>query len=336
VDKLIILKQVYGYMAEYQGDYNDLVYLRARMYAPEMGRFITRDTWKGNDNRPLSFNRWIYTEGNPVNLIDPTGNDPITFEGLEQCFQLAYDATSLAIDNNTKTVPDFRGMCIVNYVMAPNSSDYVNTYVAAGVAIESNYYSPWVDTRGGLYFKYLNPFINFLFRRNNTAGLGICNISDEQMEGIYGKPINGSRKNFGLGLSGLDQEDPDVAILGMRNRITQVLEDCNSCSSTDEFLVAALAEGINFNKDSLAELKDLFKQDAAGPIEIRFRWLDYLKSHPTSYDHNLRQIRLFQVDILELRKMSKDWFVPGDLVWQYILNLGNGIGDETYHGTQGR
>ncbi len=64
----------YGYTGEFQA--NDLVYLRARHYAPSMGRFLSRDTWEGDANRPLSFNRWGYVEGNPINLVDPTGMHP--------------------------------------------------------------------------------------------------------------------------------------------------------------------------------------------------------------------------------------------------------------------
>jgi hypothetical protein len=44
------------------------------MYAPGMGRFLTRDTWGGDANRPLSFNRWGYVEGNPIIYADPSGN----------------------------------------------------------------------------------------------------------------------------------------------------------------------------------------------------------------------------------------------------------------------
>ncbi|MDX9992754.1 MAG: hypothetical protein RBS68_12005 [Anaerolineales bacterium] len=43
---------------------------------PSTGRFLTRDTWSGNANRPLSFNRWGYAYGNLVNLTDPTGMSP--------------------------------------------------------------------------------------------------------------------------------------------------------------------------------------------------------------------------------------------------------------------
>ncbi len=62
----------YGFTGEYQQD--GLVYLRARHYAPGMGRFLTRDTWPGEVNRPLSLNRWGYVEGNSVNFVDPTGH----------------------------------------------------------------------------------------------------------------------------------------------------------------------------------------------------------------------------------------------------------------------
>jgi hypothetical protein len=43
------------------------------MYSPLTGTFISRDSWQGDYNRPLSLNRWNYTEGNPVNYIDPSG-----------------------------------------------------------------------------------------------------------------------------------------------------------------------------------------------------------------------------------------------------------------------
>ncbi len=65
----------YGYTGEQQ-DSSGMVYLRARVYDPNVGRFLTRDTWGGNSNKPLSYNRWTYVEGNPINLTDPTGMHP--------------------------------------------------------------------------------------------------------------------------------------------------------------------------------------------------------------------------------------------------------------------
>jgi RHS repeat-associated protein len=62
----------FGYAGEMQ-DSTGMVYLRARYYAPGDGRFVSRDTWEGEVNRPLSLNGWAYVEGNPVNYTDPSG-----------------------------------------------------------------------------------------------------------------------------------------------------------------------------------------------------------------------------------------------------------------------
>lgn len=62
----------YGYTGEWS-DANGLVHLRARYLDTGIGRFITRDTWGGDYNQPMSLNRWMYVEGNPVNFIDPSG-----------------------------------------------------------------------------------------------------------------------------------------------------------------------------------------------------------------------------------------------------------------------
>jgi hypothetical protein len=48
--------------------------LRSRFYNPTDGRFQSRDTWGGSYNLPQSLNRWNYTQSNPVNFTDPTGN----------------------------------------------------------------------------------------------------------------------------------------------------------------------------------------------------------------------------------------------------------------------
>ncbi len=48
-------------------------FLRARHYAPDMGRFITTDPYKGDELEPITLNKYIYGNADPVNNIDPTG-----------------------------------------------------------------------------------------------------------------------------------------------------------------------------------------------------------------------------------------------------------------------
>lgn len=62
----------------YSGEYYDKetgeVYLRARYYQPGLGRFLTRDTYTGEDDDPLSLHLYTYCENDGVNKVDPSGH----------------------------------------------------------------------------------------------------------------------------------------------------------------------------------------------------------------------------------------------------------------------
>ena len=63
----------YGYNGEYYDAATGLLNLRARQYAPAVGRFEQRDVLKGEASNGLSLNRYTYTLNDPVNWIDPSG-----------------------------------------------------------------------------------------------------------------------------------------------------------------------------------------------------------------------------------------------------------------------
>mgnify|MGYP001019216780 CR=1 FL=1 len=65
----------YGFTGE-RTDPSGLTYLRARYYNPTDGRFMNRDTWSGDVNKPLSLNRWLYSYANPIKYVDPSGYKP--------------------------------------------------------------------------------------------------------------------------------------------------------------------------------------------------------------------------------------------------------------------
>jgi RHS repeat-associated protein len=50
-------------------------YLRARYYNPVVGRFGAQDQVDGTPNDPLSLHKYAYTQNNPVNMRDPSGNE---------------------------------------------------------------------------------------------------------------------------------------------------------------------------------------------------------------------------------------------------------------------
>lgn len=59
-------------------DNSGLSYFGARYYDPQIGRFITRDSYTGDINIPQSLNRYIYCKNNPLRYIDPAGNSSIS------------------------------------------------------------------------------------------------------------------------------------------------------------------------------------------------------------------------------------------------------------------
>jgi len=65
----------YQYAGEAWDAEVELLYLRARYYQPEVGRFITKDPWAGDVWRPGTLNRYVYVTNSPVNLVDPRGLD---------------------------------------------------------------------------------------------------------------------------------------------------------------------------------------------------------------------------------------------------------------------
>ena len=53
----------------------ELYYFNARWYDQETGRFITKDSYEGDQNDPVTLNYYVYTGNNPLIYIDPTGHD---------------------------------------------------------------------------------------------------------------------------------------------------------------------------------------------------------------------------------------------------------------------
>ncbi len=64
----------FRYCGEYFDKETEEVYLRARYYQPNVGRFITRDAYTGESDEPLSLHLYTYCENDGVNMIDPSGH----------------------------------------------------------------------------------------------------------------------------------------------------------------------------------------------------------------------------------------------------------------------
>jgi len=69
-----IINNPYKYNAEATDSVTGMQYLRARYYNPNNHRFMSKDTYQGSLESPLSRNNYAYANNNPVNYSDPTGH----------------------------------------------------------------------------------------------------------------------------------------------------------------------------------------------------------------------------------------------------------------------
>ncbi len=63
----------YLYCAQQYSTNTGLYYLRARYMNPETGTFVSRDTYSGDTNSPVTLHKYLYANANPVTYSDPSG-----------------------------------------------------------------------------------------------------------------------------------------------------------------------------------------------------------------------------------------------------------------------
>jgi RHS repeat-associated protein len=78
----------------------DNYYLRARYYDQGNGRFSQQDTWMGNNSDPITLNKYVYGNADPVRYTDPTGNfGDFSFGGLSQSLNIRMTLASITAVN---------------------------------------------------------------------------------------------------------------------------------------------------------------------------------------------------------------------------------------------
>ena len=101
----------YSCSIRYAGEFYDgetgLYYLRARYYNPYIGRFISEDSYLGEDSDPLSLNLYAYCSNNPIMYTDPTGHWQQGDEKLNQTSRIEISRlTDLYVSATTKAEKD--------------------------------------------------------------------------------------------------------------------------------------------------------------------------------------------------------------------------------------
>ncbi len=86
---------VFRYCGEYFDKETGTIYLRARYYDPEIGRFISEDSYLGKDRDPLSLNLYTYCQNDPIQYYDPSGH---VIDIIADIFFIGWDIVDIIID----------------------------------------------------------------------------------------------------------------------------------------------------------------------------------------------------------------------------------------------
>ena len=160
-------------------DDNGLIYIRARYYSPELGRFLTKDPLGSDLKDGQSLNRYIYASDNPVLLIDVNG--------------------LYSLSNAWSDVKDF----LTGTALSAGKDVAKWGYKGASIAY-SNYHG-WDYARGG-FVGGLKSGISKKSLAGNVSDAGVGFLSNKGADWTLNK-IEGPRRNVKVKIPGYGDYD---------------------------------------------------------------------------------------------------------------------------------
>jgi RHS repeat-associated protein len=109
----------FGFAGHESDDESSLVYMKARYYAPGLGRFVSSDKIIPDPLNPQTLNRYTYAANNPLSYVDPTGHAPDHLEVWNPAFPLNVDFFLGRLSYRAPEQPDLNLVSSRGYVTGP-------------------------------------------------------------------------------------------------------------------------------------------------------------------------------------------------------------------------
>ncbi len=136
-DWITVTTVTLGWRGETHDAATGLIWLRARWYDPATARFLSADPWHGDPSNPISLNRYVYGNADPVNMHDPTGRYA-TGTYTEQ-------AATMSVANVLFNIGAGVASSVLGYVLADLAMNAINPTSDPNIP---NVDDPYDDRRG--------------------------------------------------------------------------------------------------------------------------------------------------------------------------------------------
>ena len=163
------------YVGEYLDQDSGFYHLRARDYDPKIGRFVSRDSFEGVRNNPLTLNPYLYANADPVNGVDPSGH--FGLGGMMAAMDIRSTLSNIQIDF---------GMNLFDGIMDPNSVAK-NMAVSTGILVLGGTGVKLLKMLSGKFRAMISKvkYVNIAPRKLTTVEVGLDNIKGIIFDATY-------------------------------------------------------------------------------------------------------------------------------------------------------
>jgi RHS repeat-associated protein len=173
----------YSFTGQEHDEEIGLYYYKARYYDSRLGRFISVDPVGGSANNLQSWNRYSYVQNNPINAVDPNGEETIVVSGQPSVFHdnklhflvngLSRAASIAAAEGEQRTWIIFNGGD-ENGFPAAELGEYRRRAAEQGINVlvvtDPDQITSYVNNKNGGDSRSADPITNFAYVGHSVPG----------------------------------------------------------------------------------------------------------------------------------------------------------------------
>ena len=257
----------FTYTGELWDDGEEILYLRARHYMPQIGRFLTRDSYDGDLTNPLTRHKYAYVANNPINNLDPSGN----------IIETASDAVSLGISiGEFAWEPNFwTGLAVIYDTAAlltpvvPAGGGYFIAAVKHGKNMEKYLQvAKEILARGNKILDKIKAHTPWWAESVPRKIKGYINDLRKRFDKFTGNKANNNNRGPSNKNSDNKNTNKDQNSKGMVNSVLKVASNAafkaakniNQFKVSNKHLMSAGGRYRKFNTDSIADVNKIIKE----------------------------------------------------------------------------